>query len=176
MEKNTTKVSATVRLARAGIVAALYAALTMIFGALAYGPLQIRPAEALCILPIFFPEAIPGLFVGCMLANLLSGYGVYDIVFGSLITLVAAFSTWAIGKALKGNLLSAILGGLPPVLFNAIGIPFIIILASPGESFAAYWVYFAQLLLTETIWVYVLGIPLYYAVRRMKNHGVKFMM
>lgn len=160
-------------LARAGIIAALYAALTWVFGDLAYGPLQIRPAEALCILPIFFIEAVPGLFVGCALANLLSGYGLYDIGLGSLTTLVAAILTFIIGVLLKRNLLSAILGGIPPVLFNAIVIPFVIILGDAETPMTAYWVLFGEFMLTQSVWVYALGIPLYFAVRRLREKGVK---
>ncbi|MBP5308601.1 MAG: QueT transporter family protein [Clostridia bacterium] len=174
MEQITRKVSPTVRLARAGIIAAIYAVLTYAFGPLAFGPLQIRPAEALCILPIFFPEAIPGLFVGCALANLISGYGIYDIVFGSLITLVAAVITYLTGRALKQNVLSAVLGGIPPVLFNALGIPLIIILVSVEESMASYWVYFAQMMLTQSAWVYAFGLPLYFGVVKLRAKEVKY--
>ena len=160
-------------LARAGIVAALYAALTWVFGDLAYGPLQVRPAEALCILPIFFIEAIPGLFVGCALANLLSGYGLYDIGLGSLTTLVAAIITFIIGVLFRRNLLSAILGGIPPVLFNAVVIPFVIILGDAETPMAAYFTMFGEFMFTQSVWVYGLGIPLYFAVRRLRQKGVK---
>ena len=160
-------------LARAGIIAALYVALTYVFGPLAYGPLQIRPAEALCILPIFFIEAVPGLFVGCALANLLSGYGIYDIAFGSLITLIAALCTYFIGRLLKGNYLSALLGAVPPILFNAIGIPFIIILVGEGETMESYFIYFLQLLLTQSVWIYGLGFPLYIGVKRLRKGGAR---
>ena len=176
MERTTRKVSPTVRLARAGIIAALYAVLTYAFGPLAYGPLQIRPAEALCILPIFFPEAIAGLFVGCALANILSGYLIYDIVFGSLITLVAAVLTYFLGRVLKGNVLSAIFGGIPPVLFNAIGIPFIIILVSPEENMTSYWLYFAQMLFTQSVWIYALGLPLYFGVKRLREKQIRYLL
>ena len=164
----------TKKLARAGVIAALYAGFTYILAPYAYGPFQIRPAEALTILPLFFPEAIPGLFVGCALANLLSGYGIYDIVFGSLITLIAAILTFFIGKALKRNFLSVILGGIPPIILNAVGIPIIIILVS-ADSWAAYLTYFFQMLLTQSVWIYGLGIPLYFALKRLKTK-VKFFM
>lgn len=160
-------------LARAGVIAALYTALTWVFGDLAYGPLQIRPAEALCILPIFFIEAVPGLFVGCALANLLSGYGIYDIAFGSLTTLLAAVLTFAIGIILHRNLLSAILGGIPPVLFNAIVIPFVIILGDAETPITAYWIMFGEFALTQSVWVYALGLPVYFAVKRLREKGVK---
>ena len=160
-------------LARAGIIAALYAALTYVFAPIAYGPLQVRPAEALCMLPIFFIEAVPGLFVGCALANLLSGYGLYDIGLGSLTTLVAAILTFIIGVLFRRNLLSAILGGIPPVLFNAIVIPFVIILGYAETPMAAYWTMFGEFMLTQSVWVYAIGIPLYFAVKRLREKGVK---
>jgi uncharacterized membrane protein len=110
-----------------------------------------------------------------MLANLLSGYGALDIVLGSLTTLISAVVTWGIGKALKQNFLSAILGGIPPVLFNAIVIPFVIILASPDESLSVYWVYFAQMLITQSVWVYGLGIPMYFGIRKMRSRGDRYL-
>jgi uncharacterized membrane protein len=105
----------TKRLCRAGIIAALYMALTYAFAPLAFGPFQIRPAEALCILPLFFPEAIPALYVGCMLSNLASPYFIYDVFVGSLATLLAAFSTYMVGSLLKKEPLKLFLGGLFPV-------------------------------------------------------------
>ena len=161
-------------LTRAALTAALYAAITFAFAPVAYGPLQIRPAEALTILPIFFPEAIPGLFVGCFLANLLSGYGIWDMVFGSLITLIAAGCTYLIGRLLKQNLLSAILGGIPPVLFNSIGIPLVIILTTEGETMASYWIFFGEVMLTQSVWIFVLGIPLYFAIKKLREKQVKY--
>lgn len=160
-------------LARSGIIAALYAALTYAFAPVAYGPLQIRPAEALCILPIFFIEAVPGLFVGCALANLLSGYGLYDIGFGSLTTLAAAIVTYIIGVLLRGNFLSAVIGGIPPVLFNAVVIPFVIILGDANTPLSAYLTLFGEFMLTQSVWVYALGLPLYFAVRKLRRKNVK---
>ena len=98
MKKLTTKM-----LCRAGIIAALYVALTYAFGALAYnGFLQIRPAEALTILPLFFPEAIPALYIGCMLSNIASPFWVYDVFVGSLATLAAAVGPF-LGMTFHGN-------------------------------------------------------------------------
>ena len=161
----------TKKLVRAGLIAALYAAITYVFAPYAYGPFQIRPAEALCILPLFFVEAVPGLFVGCALANLLSQYGAYDVIFGSITTLVAALITYAIGKLLKEKPLSVILGGIPPIILNALCIPLIIALT--GAGMGAYLTLVAEFLLTETVWVYALGIPLYFAIKRL-GKSVKF--
>ena len=102
------------QLATAGVIAALYAVLAYfasIFG-IAYGPIQCRFSEALCVLPFLFPAATPGLFVGCLVANLLSPYGALDIIFGSLATLLAA--VWTQHTHHKW------LAPLPPVLCNAV--------------------------------------------------------
>ena len=84
-------------LAEAGIIAALYFALTIAAQAISFGPIQVRISEALCVLPFFTPAAIPGLFIGVVLANLAgTPLGPYDILFGSLATLVAAFILQAV--------------------------------------------------------------------------------
>ena len=80
---------------RAALIAALYAALTLALYPISYGPVQFRVSEALTLLPVFMPEAIPGLFVGCLLANLIGSATIWDIVFGSLATLIAAVLTYA---------------------------------------------------------------------------------
>ena len=76
-----------------GIIAALYAALTLALPVLSYGAWQCRLSEALTLLPLLLPQAVPGLFVGCLAANLLSPVGIWDVLFGSLATLLAAIGT-----------------------------------------------------------------------------------
>ena len=95
----------------AAVLAAVYAVLTLALPVPQYGPVQIRFAEALCVLPFLFPAATPGLFVGCVLANLASPYAL-DIVFGSAATLVACLWT--------GRLRSRWLAPLPAVICNAV--------------------------------------------------------
>lgn len=158
---------------RAGLIAALYVALTLPFGQFAFGPFQIRPSEALTILPLFYPEAIPGLYIGCILANICSAYGVYDIALGSLATLLAAAVTFVIGRVIKNKPLKVALGGLPPVIFNAFIVPAVWLLAG---SDIAYWVEFAIMLLNEGIWVYALGIPLFVAFDKLITRGAKGIM
>ena len=102
------------QLAIAGIIAALYAVLSYfssVFG-VAYGPIQCRFSEALCVLPYFTPAAVPGLFLGCLVANLLSPYGALDILFGSLATLLAALWTARVRRKWMAP--------LPPVICNAV--------------------------------------------------------
>ena len=138
MPKNRNSQSFSVRdMAIAGLIAALYATLSCfanIFG-MAFGPVQVRFSEALCVLPFFFPAAVPGLFIGCFIANLLSPYGASDIVFGSLATLLAAF--WTRHTRHKW------LAPLPPVICNTLIIPAVTAwqTASGGEAFGAVFAY-----------------------------------
>ena len=167
----------TKRLCRAGIIAALYVSLTYVFAPLAFGPVQVRPAEALCILPLFFPEAVPALYVGCMLSNLASPYFFYDVFIGSLATLFAAFGTYLVGKFVRKKTWSVLLGGLFPVLFNALLIPIVIVFLCDGalgyaSASVAYFSYAASLFFTESLWVYGLGIPLYLSIQRMRKRSV----
>ena len=112
-------------LTQAAMIAALYVVLTMIANALgiASGNIQVRFSEALTVLPFLTPAAVPGLFIGCLIANL-----VPDIIFGSLATLIAAIGTWMLGKAALGKdekqkKLFTWLSPLPPILANAVIIP-----------------------------------------------------
>ncbi len=95
------------------IIAALYAALTLLLPAISYGELQCRVSEALTVLPMLLPQAIPGLFVGCLIANLLSPVGIVDIIFGSLATLIAAIGTYHLRK-------HPVLAGACPVVANGL--------------------------------------------------------
>ncbi len=160
----------TKRLCRTGIIAALYAALTYAFAPFAFGPIQIRPAEALCLLALIYPESILALTVGCALSNLTSPYFIYDVVFGSLATLLAAFVTYMVGRFIKKEGLRLFLGGLAPVLCNALILPLVLVFfcgVDGGNSLlVAYALTACSVALTECIWVYALGAPLYFAVKR----------
>ena len=163
------KISIAQRLCRAGVIAALYVALTYAFMPFAFGPFQFRPAEALCLLPLFFPEAIPALYVGCMLSNLASPFLVYDVFIGSLATLLAALVTYLVGRLVKKTWLKITLGGLAPVLLNAFLIPLIIVFLCDGgvgyeTQTIAYFSYVGSLFLTECVWVYALGTPLFFFI------------
>ena len=109
---------------RAAIIAALYVVLTFVANALglASHTIQVRFSEALCILPFFTPAAIPGLWIGCLLANLLTGCVIWDVLFGSLATLLGAIGTYLLRK-------HKVLCTLPPVLANMVIVPFVLIYA-----------------------------------------------
>ena len=85
-------------LTRGAIIAALYAAITLLLAPISYGEVQVRIAEALTLLPILLPEAVPALTIGCLLANILGGTTIFDILFGTLATLLAAICTRLLSK------------------------------------------------------------------------------
>ena len=164
---------------RAAMVAAIYCVLTLMFQPISYGPVQFRISEALCILPLLFPEAIPALYVGCLLFNLTSPYLLYDVLIGSAVTLLAALATYLVGVFLKNEPTKLLLGGLFPILFNAVFIPMIIVFLCGGDSgyasvSIAYWTNFGLLFLTQAIWVYGLGIPLYFLIKRLREKNLAF--
>lgn len=100
-------------LTRAAVIAALYAALTIFIMPASYGVMQLRVSEALTVLPVFTPAAIPGLFIGCIVANLVSPVGLVDVVVGSAATLIAAVLTYILRE-------HRLLALLPPVITNAV--------------------------------------------------------
>lgn len=109
-------------LTQAALIAAMYVVLTMVIGAfgLASGNIQVRISEALCILPVFTPAAVPGLWIGCLIANALTpNVMVFDVIFGSLATLIGAVGTYALRK-------NKILCTLPPVIANTIIVPLVL--------------------------------------------------
>ena len=107
------KLTSTRSICLSAVIAALYAATTLLLPAISYGELQCRISEALTLLPILMPQAIPGLFVGCIIANLLSPVGIVDIIFGSLATLIAAVGTYHFRK-------HPVLAGACPVVANGL--------------------------------------------------------
>lgn len=107
-------------LTQAAMIAAIYVVLTYVFAPFSFGEIQIRISEALTILPLFTPAAIPGLFIGCLIGNILGGAILPDIIFGSLATLLGAVFTWL----LRGH--SKFLGPVPPIAANTIIVPFVL--------------------------------------------------
>ncbi len=107
-------------IARAGVIAALYVALTYLTYSFAYGEIQVRVSEALTVLPYIFPEAVWGVTIGCFIANIGSPFGPIDMVFGTSFTLIAALLTYWLGRTKKPPYLAA----LPPIIVNALGVSF----------------------------------------------------
>lgn len=124
-----------------GIIAAIYAVITILLAPISYGPVQVRIAEGLNVMPLYLASGVPGLTVGCFIANIFGGYGLPDIIFGTLATLLASLSVGFIRKT--GNrTLRYILTVLSVTLFNAVivgaelsmleGIPFFMVAAEVG--------------------------------------------
>ena len=147
-------------LAQSGLIAALYVVLTLVSTALGLssGAVQVRFSEALCLLPILTPAAIPGLTIGCLLANVLSGCILWDVVFGSLATLLGALGTYALRRRHPA------LAALPPILSNVIIVPLVLAYVYHIDEAIPY------MMLTvgagEVISVGVLGLLFLSALRR----------
>ncbi len=168
------KMSKKVRLLVEGaVIAALYMALTYVMATvnMAFGQVQLRVSEALTVLPVFTPAAIPGLTLGCFLANLASPLGVVDWICGPIATLLAAFATRALRKVeWKGV---AFLAPLPPVLANAVVVGFELACLSDVSGFVLgnfSWAAFGAAALSvglgELAVCYVLGLPLIIALKK----------
>ena len=151
------------RLAIAGVTAAMYAALSYVAYTLnlAFAPVQLRLSEALTLLPFLFPETAWGLFVGCILTNLLSQYGVVDIVFGSLATLAAGLWT----ARCKNKWTAAI----PPVVCNGLIVSAVIAYAQSGfgPAFMSAWgVNILTVTLSEAVLCFIPGVLLVTALQK----------
>ena len=150
-------------LTRAAMIAAIYVVLTVFISTfnLASGVIQVRISEALTILPVFTNAAIPGLFAGCLISNLITGCAPFDVVFGSIATLIGAFGTYALRKR------SPIIAALPPIISNTLIIPFVLkfVYDFPGS------IPFFMLTVGagEVISCGILGVALYSALTPVKN-------
>ena len=149
-------------LTQGAMIAALYVVLTFIanLAGLASGVVQVRLSEALTILPVFTAAAVPGLAVGCVLANLLTGCAIWDVVFGSLATLIGAVGTRLLRKK------NPVLAVLPPILSNIIIVPLVLQRVYGVED--AYWYLAMTVGAGEIISCGVLGLLLYRSLKNTK--------
>ncbi len=130
---NSTKNGAYVRyIVQGGVIAAIYVVLTVFISAfnLASGNIQFRISEAMCVLPFFTPAAVPGLTIGCLIANIILGSPMPDVIFGTLATLIGAVFSYKLRNVKFGRFLVTI----PPVVANAIIIPFVLYYAYVGNT------------------------------------------
>lgn len=107
-------------MAQAAMIAAIYVVLTYVFAPFSFGEIQVRIAESLTILPVFTPAAIPGLFIGCLIGNILGGAILPDIIMGSIATLIGAFFTYQLREK------NILLAPIPPIAANVIIVPFVL--------------------------------------------------
>lgn len=156
---------------RAGIIAALYAAMTYLLQPVSFGMWQFRLSEALTVLPFFMPEAVWGLFIGCIVANLFSWNSalLLDVIVGSLATLAAAYVT--------SKIRSRYLAPLPPVLFNAVFVGLVLAVsqaagANGAAAFAAAWgINALSVGVCEFAVCYAIGLPLIFLLGRTLFRG-----
>jgi len=161
------------KLVFAGLIAALYVALTVASYPFAYEAMQFRLSEALTILPFFFPYAVPGIVIGVFIANLIGPFGLVDAVVGGSASLIAALCTMWIGKRWRDSKWSKALACFPPVIFNAIiigaMIAYFMLSYNETDSFLAafvvsgLWVGFGQVVV-----MYAIGFPLMIILPKMK--------
>lgn len=140
------------------MIAAIYVALTMLSAliGLSSGVIQLRLSEAMCLLPLILPEAIVGLTLGCALANFITGCAVWDIVFGSVATLIGAVGAYLLKRLPEKY---EFVATIPTVLANAVIVPFVLKWAYGIED--GYWFLFATVGIGEVLSAGVLGTFLY---------------
>ncbi len=160
----------TKKIARAGVIGGLYIVLSLLTLPISGGAIQFRISEALTVLPLLFPESVIGLFLGCALSNLIVGCPIWDVLLGSAVTLVSGLATLGIGKLIKNTPLKIILGGLPPVMFNAFILP-VVWLMCYGNLQYAYIIQACLLLASQSVSVYALGVPLYLSINGLRDKG-----
>lgn len=136
------------------LIAALYAGFTVMLAPISYGPIQFRAAEALTLLPYMVPQAIPGLFIGCFIANMLGGYGLVDIILGSAATLAAAWLT--------SKMPNPWLAAVPPVIINAVAVGGYLAVIT-DVSVALTMIYIG---LSEAVICFGIGVPMLYFLKK----------
>ena len=146
---------------QAAVIAALYVVLVVVVNYISFGPIQFRVADALTILPYFTPAAIPGLFIGCILANVIGGAVIWDIIFGSIATLIGAVFTYLLRNKSK------FLAPLPPVLANTIIVPWVLKYAYGAEEMV--WFMAVTVGIGEILACYVLGMILLFALNKVRR-------
>ncbi len=165
------KKSPTVYLVRAGVICALYIALSFITFPISGGAIQFRLGEGLALIPIVFIESIPALTVGCLAFNFICGLPLLDVFVGTAITLVSATLTYFTGKMIKTNWLKVTIGGIFPTLLNAFLLPLIWVYLY-GVSEYVYIIQALMLTVGEGLAVYLIGVPLCLATKRLNEKGI----
>ena len=159
------------RMTQSAMIAALYVLLTYLSSllGLSSGAVQCRLSEALCVLPLYTPAAIPGLMLGCLIANFVTGALPPDLVFGTLATAMGAVGCHLIGRGLRrDNVLRAVLATLPNLVANTLIIPPVLRYAYGLQD--AYWILAVQVGLGELIAGTVLGAALALSLPRVWKH------
>lgn len=142
----------------AAVIGGAYAALTIALAPISFGPMQVRISEALTVLPFFTPAAVPGLFVGCVISNIITSPYPIDFVVGGLASLLAAFLSYVLRRWIWAV-------PAPPVIVNAVAIG-IMIWALSGAPASSLLGYMGTIGLGQLLSCYVLGMPLLYYLKK----------
>ena len=158
----------TAAIVRGGLIAAIYVVLTLIFQPISFGAIQFRIAEALTLMPILTVDAVPGLFVGCLLANWLGGGIWFDVALGSVATLLAALCT----RKFRNK---TVLAALFPTIFNGLIVGPVVYFAyvrAPGDPVSVPTLLFnmATVAFGELVVCYALGLPMIYGMRKLPSN------
>ena len=148
-------------LTQAAMIAAIYVVLTYVFAPFSFGEVQVRIAEALTILPVFTPAAVPGLFIGCLIGNILGGAILPDIICGSIATLIGAVFTYLLRKK------SPYLAPIPPIAANTIIVPFVLRFGY-GVTLPIPFM-MLTVGIGEVVSCGILGLIVYFALNRYRN-------
>ena len=146
------------------VIAAIYVVLVLIFDTFSFGPIQFRIAEMLTIMPYFTPAAIPGLFVGCLIANIIGGGLIWDIVFGSIATLIGAIGSYLVRK-------NKWLVPLPPIIANMVIVPFVLKYEYGYDGLLVYFMFTVGL--SEIIVCGIIGMALLTVMAKNREHIFK---
>ncbi|MCS7202220.1 MAG: QueT transporter family protein [Dictyoglomus sp.] len=149
-------------LTRITIYATIYVVLTLIFSTISYGPIQFRISEFLTVFPFIDPLAIPGLFIGCFIANFFSPAGWIDVIFGSLFTLIAGYLTYKMPRIY--------LAPLPPIIVNALGVSLYLHLFFK----LPYLLNVLYIAIGEAVVTYLIGLPILLYIQRNPSIKEKF--
>ncbi len=166
--RESSKVS---RMTKTAMIAGLYAAITFATFFMSFGQIQYRVSEVLTILPVFTVTAIPGLTLGCALANLIGFFigvnplGLMDAIFGTSASLIAAIMTYYLGKS-DNKLVRYLLCPLPPVIINAMVVGFELTWLFNAMEMQFFWVNATSVFIGQAVVCYGLGIPLLIALRK----------
>lgn len=162
MTRNTKKLVTT------ALVASIYAVLTLVLGAISYGPIQFRIAELMVLLPFIKKDYIWGLTIGCFLANIIGPYGVPDIVFGTTATFLSVYAVYLTSKIMKDKKYALLVASIWPTVINAIIIGFMLnIFFGLPLALSMLQVGFGQFVV-----ITIVGVPLY---KSLKNKYIKIL-
>lgn len=159
MQQNLTK-----KLVRTALVAAIYATLTLILAPISYGAVQFRVSEMLMLLAFINPLYITGLTIGCLIANILGGLGLLDIIFGTLATFLSALAMYKTAKIIKNKNIALVVASLWPTIFNGLIVGWVVSVSASLPLFITM----LQVGFGEIVVITIVGVPVFKLLEKTK--------